>query len=254
VIIWASDLPGAAWFPQEARGLRPYLLTAKSPKPSSIAELRASLVGEEFLVPLDPRQPWSGPTLVAIDEDPGYAPGLYFLCRVLNPWAEPGHYNWDTRDEDNTVLIQCDQEYPGIAELFGFVSDASSELHLVAQASRFLDECVREARVTRDEAYFGYGAEGVYGPVDTVEIRYRLRNRTRRRRFADLVEARSWVGEHTDPEEYRWVNREEAAEWAKETGDEGPPRALGEVTATYLPLSWTYRYDRRRQDFVRSPK
>ena len=88
--------------------------------------------------------------LIAVDRDDEYAPGCFLVCRVTNPAAGPGHYDWDTRDEDNTVLIQFDHQYPSLARAFGWDGDDSD----LASAAVHLDSCVEEARVIEDPGYF----------------------------------------------------------------------------------------------------
>jgi len=112
-------------------------------------------------------------TLIALDRDPSYAPCCLFICRVTNPEAGEGHYDWNTRDEKNTVLIQTDDDYPSIAESFGWrcpgVDDEPRDIDCqhnacgantegcdgVADCVRlFLDDCVEKGTVVEDPGYF----------------------------------------------------------------------------------------------------
>ena len=88
--------------------------------------------------------------LIAIDRDETYAPGCFILCRVLNPEAGNGRYDWDTRDEENTVLVQTDFDFPSVARAFGWAEDESD----IQAAANFLDTCVEEGRVAEDPGYF----------------------------------------------------------------------------------------------------
>lgn len=56
-------------------------------------------------------------SIITVDEDQQYAPCCYLICRVH---GKPGSYDWDTRDEDNTVLVQTDFDWPGLASTFGW--------------------------------------------------------------------------------------------------------------------------------------
>lgn len=116
-------------------------------------------------------------TLIAIDRDPDYAPCCYLVCRVKNPDAGEGHYDWNTRDEKNTVLIQSDWDYPGLARTFGFAPKAGWCQHphtdgtvqcpdcgmaagdFIKQAAEFLDYCAEKGKVVEDPGYFDEEAE-----------------------------------------------------------------------------------------------
>lgn len=88
--------------------------------------------------------------LIAVACDEKYAPGCFILCRVTNPEAGPGKYDWDERDAQNTRLIQTDWDFPGLARTFGWDGyDAD-----VDRAREYLDECVEEAKVVEDPGYF----------------------------------------------------------------------------------------------------
>ncbi len=52
---------------------------------------------------------------VTVDRDPGYAPCSYLLCVV----DDEGNY--DTRDEQRTVLFDSDWDFPSLAGLYGYV-------------------------------------------------------------------------------------------------------------------------------------
>jgi len=56
--------------------------------------------------------------MITVDRDPTYAPCCYLICRVT---GRRGAYDWNTRDETNTVLVQTDWDYPGVASSFGWV-------------------------------------------------------------------------------------------------------------------------------------
>lgn len=114
-------------------------------------------------------------TLIALDRDPSYAPCSLFICRVTNPEAGEGKYDWNTRDERNTVLVQTDQDHPSIAESFGWRcpavdgdeptdadckqnacgANSDGRCKCVADCvSAFLDDCVDNATVVEDPGYF----------------------------------------------------------------------------------------------------
>lgn len=105
-------------------------------------------------------------TQITVDRDPGYAPCSYLICRVH---GEPGHYDWSTRDEGNTVLVQTDWDYPGIASNFGFVpcdcgaTDGTVDCEhktageMISAAAEFLDDLCNSAdnsRYVDDPGYF----------------------------------------------------------------------------------------------------
>jgi hypothetical protein len=111
-------------------------------------------------------------TLIALDRDPDYAPCCYLICRVLNPEAGEGHYDWDTRDEANTVPVQTDWDYPGIASTFGWTPEPDpggcthdgtdgtvdcttcgrTASEMIAEAQEFLDDHL--GTVVEDPGYF----------------------------------------------------------------------------------------------------
>jgi hypothetical protein len=88
--------------------------------------------------------------LIAIDRDEGFAPGCFILCRVTNPEAGPGKYDWDEHDEERTLLIQTDYDFPGLARSFGWNGDDSD----IQGAAEYLDRCVEDGSVTEDPGYF----------------------------------------------------------------------------------------------------
>lgn len=51
---------------------------------------------------------------ITVVTDPSYAPGCFIICRV----KRNGHYN--PRDEENTILVQTDWDFPGLASTFGW--------------------------------------------------------------------------------------------------------------------------------------
>lgn len=54
---------------------------------------------------------------ITIDEDQKRAPGCFILCQV----DESG--NWDATDEDRTILVQRDTDFPGMARNFGWTGE-----------------------------------------------------------------------------------------------------------------------------------
>lgn len=112
-------------------------------------------------------------TLIALDRDPSYAPCCLFICRVTNPEAGEGHYDWDTRDDQNTVLVQTDNDYPSIAAAFGWNcpgaedspedvdcqhnacgADTDGHMGVLDCARAFIDDCIDHCRVVEDPGYF----------------------------------------------------------------------------------------------------
>jgi len=65
---------------------------------------------------------------IALDRDSAYAPCCYLLCKakrklsVLKDEKGKRHYLWDwnTRDDKTTMLVQTDWDYPGVARSFGW--------------------------------------------------------------------------------------------------------------------------------------
>lgn len=96
--------------------------------------------------------------VITVDRDPGYAPCGYLICRVVD-----GH--WNTRDDENTVLIQSDWEFPAVASAFGFIpcecgrTDGTVDCphktatQMISEAADWLDDHLGE--VTEDPGYFG---------------------------------------------------------------------------------------------------
>lgn len=88
--------------------------------------------------------------LIAVARDESFAPGCFILCRVKNPEAGPGKYDWDERDEEMTRLIQTDWDFPGVARSFGWDGEDSD----IDGAREYLDDCVENAKVIEDPGYF----------------------------------------------------------------------------------------------------
>jgi hypothetical protein len=99
--------------------------------------------------------------------------GTYLVCKFTNPEAGPGHYDWNEHDEDNTVLVQSDWDFPGLATSFGWNHGIQKHCHhegtdgtvdckkcgkkatkFITEASDFLDKCVNNATVVNDPGYF----------------------------------------------------------------------------------------------------
>lgn len=111
-------------------------------------------------------------TKIAVATDAQYAPCSYLICRVLNPDAEPGQYDWTLYNEEHTVLVQTDYDFPGLARTFGWnpckgcdrecagdtdgtVECASRRVDdMIAEARAFLDDCEARAVVVDDPGYF----------------------------------------------------------------------------------------------------
>ena len=115
------------------------------------------------------------PILIAVDRAPDYAPCCYVICRVKNPEAGEGHYDWDPRNEDSTRLVQTDLDYPGLASTFGWFPKPGPNMHCVhagtdgtidcptcgkpasefiQEAAEYLDDCVAVGEVVEDPGYF----------------------------------------------------------------------------------------------------
>ena len=87
--------------------------------------------------------------LVTVDRDPKYAPCCYLICKVH---GVQGNHNWDTRNEAETVLVQTDWDWPGIASNLGFVQDETGDGSDIEAARAFLDDHLGE--VFEDPGYF----------------------------------------------------------------------------------------------------
>lgn len=95
-------------------------------------------------------------TRITVDRDPAYAPCSYLICKVGG--------DWDTRDDERTVLVQTDWDYPGLASTFGWSpchdeTDGTVDCpcgktagELIAEASQYLNEHCGE--VVDDPGYF----------------------------------------------------------------------------------------------------
>ena len=57
---------------------------------------------------------------ITVDIDQAYAPGSYLICLVT---GKPGTYDWTTRDESRTELVQSDSEFPSLAQTFGYTGN-----------------------------------------------------------------------------------------------------------------------------------
>jgi hypothetical protein len=104
--------------------------------------------------------------IITIDEDQSYAPGCYLICKVH---GEPGHYDWDTQNEEETIVIQCDYNIPSIASNFGFQPCICGETdgtvdckhktagQMIEEAAEFLDSLIlspEDSRFIEDPGYF----------------------------------------------------------------------------------------------------
>ena len=104
--------------------------------------------------------------IITVDQDKFYAPCAYLICQVT---GKPGSYDWNTRDEKTTILIQTDWDYPGLASTFGFVpcfcgeTDGTVECphktapEMITAASEFLNELCEtpdNRRFVSDPGYF----------------------------------------------------------------------------------------------------
>ena len=94
--------------------------------------------------------------IITVDTNSNYAPGCYLICRCT---GQKGHYDWCTTDENNTVLIQSDYEFIGLAELFGCTINYYNINFdkQIAQAIKYLDRLINgvsDKRFIVDEYYF----------------------------------------------------------------------------------------------------
>lgn len=90
----------------------------------------------------------NGSHKITIDRDPQYAPCCLIICRV-----DPQDHSYNTRDEDATVLIQSDFEWPAVARTFGWAEPMDvPEEELVPLAGEFLDKSL--GRIVDDPGYF----------------------------------------------------------------------------------------------------
>lgn len=78
-------------------------------------------------------------TKIALFHEPFYAPGCYIIARQLGD----GTYN--PYSEDDTILVQTDTDFPGVARTFG----AEVEDDAVDRARAALDAMSYDARFTR---------------------------------------------------------------------------------------------------------
>ena len=65
--------------------------------------------------------------LLAVERGGSYAPCSWILCRVTNPEAGKGYYDWNERDDDNTILHQTDWEFPSLAQMMGWDKGARAD-------------------------------------------------------------------------------------------------------------------------------
>lgn len=86
--------------------------------------------------------------LIALDRNQSYGPGCYLLCRVLNPEAGEGNYDWSDRGCVDTRLIQSNWDFPGVARSFGWNGEDSD----IKGAMEYLDNNI--GKVIEDTGYF----------------------------------------------------------------------------------------------------
>ena len=77
--------------------------------------------------------------MIKLLRDPAFAPCAFILARAP----------FDTRDEANTVLVQSDWDFPGIARTFG----GSFEEDQIAEAGEWLHDNI--GAEAEDPGYFG---------------------------------------------------------------------------------------------------
>lgn len=74
------------------------------------------------------------------------------MCKVF---GEPGHYDWNEKDEENTSLVQSDYDFPGLASTFGLVIDDTLPMgEQIEHAQEYLDGCAVSGAVVDDPGYF----------------------------------------------------------------------------------------------------
>lgn len=95
---------------------------------------------------------------ITVERGGNYAPCSYIICKV----DENG--NWDKHNEEQTVLVQVDWDFPPLASNFGFVPCACGETdgtvncphktasEMITEAAEYLDEC--EGQIVEDPGYF----------------------------------------------------------------------------------------------------
>ena len=102
---------------------------------------------------------------ITVDRDPEYAPCSYLICQVS---GEPGSYDWDTRDESRTVLVQDDWDRPGLASSFGWTPCDCGETdgtidcahktagEMITEATEYLDSLdhLSDSAYVEDPGYF----------------------------------------------------------------------------------------------------
>lgn len=82
---------------------------------------------------------------ITIVRDPYYAPCCYLICRI----GTDGQ--WNTKDDNNTVLVQSDYDWPSIAGTFGWTGDPD-DLEQISAAGKYLDNNL--GKVVDDPGYF----------------------------------------------------------------------------------------------------
>lgn len=92
------------------------------------------------------------PAKIAVARDSEYAPCCFLIClaRVVDVVEGEEVYDWDTREEEATILLQTDWDFPSAASTFGWTGADSD----IAGAAAFLDECCESGRVIDDPGYF----------------------------------------------------------------------------------------------------
>jgi hypothetical protein len=97
-------------------------------------------------------------TKITIERGGSYAPCGYLICRVQPDGS------WSIYDEANTVLVQTDWDFPGLARDFGYVpcecgaTDGTIDCQhhtaseMISAAADWLDE--HEGQIIEDPGYF----------------------------------------------------------------------------------------------------
>lgn len=114
------------------------------------------------------KKQWNGE--IALAHGPA---GSYLICRCTGPQTD-----WDERDEANTVLVQTDWDFPGLAHAFGWTLSKANGGDCqcrgtdgtiicpecgtgvgsyIASAIEYLDECIEMMRTAPDPGYFEQG-------------------------------------------------------------------------------------------------
>ena len=105
---------------------------------------------------------------IQVTRDRSWAPCCFILCKV----KDDGSINPRSEDAKDSMLVQLDYDFPGLAQAFGWqvpctcgASDGSVDCEacgvtaddMISSARAYLYQCVEDGRQVEDPGYFDSG-------------------------------------------------------------------------------------------------